>query len=211
MRFRTGLGSFIVGALLLITSASAGATVITFEGASGTANTLGGFIDVSGFRFILSATPSASFETVTNQANIVEPGTTKLFSANHSEITMTRVGGGAFDLVSLDVGGSFTTSSNRWADHVDIIAGGNTLTVNLPSNNPTYQFASPNFPNVNSVLFEPFGHVGGDIVDFEFTLDNITVVTSAPEPTTLLLLAFGLTGLVGTVAWRRCRSTLRAR
>jgi len=205
MRFRAGLASFIAGALLLVTSGSASATVITFEGPPGQVFTVGGFIDVSGFRFTLTAAPAGGFELVTGQSNIVEPGTMKLFAANHSEITMTRVGGGAFDLISLDVGGSFTTSGNRWADHVDIITGGNTLTVNLPSNSPTYQFASPNFLSVNSVLFQPFGHVGGDVVDFEFTLDNITVVT-VPEPTTFLLLAFGLAGLV-RITRRRHRRT----
>src|SRR5262245_61869956 len=139
MRFRAGLGFLIAGALLLVTSGSASATAITFEGASGSVFTLGGFIDVTGFRFTLSATPSPSngFETVTNQEDIIESGTTKLFAANHSEITMTRVGGGTFDLVSLDVGGSFTHSSSRWANHIDIIAELNTLTVNLPSNSPT--------------------------------------------------------------------------
>src|SRR5262249_4456984 len=73
MRFRAGLASFIAGPLLLVTSGSASATVITFEGPPGQVFTVGGFIDVSGFRFTLTAAPVGGFELVTAQSNIVEP------------------------------------------------------------------------------------------------------------------------------------------
>ena len=165
------------------------AALITFEGASGFADDIGEFIDVDGFRFTFSAGNSNGFEVITNQDNIIEGDTTKLFAANRAEITMTMIGGGAFNLLSLDVGGSFITSPTRWASSVDVTDGSNTVNVPLPSGDPTYQSVSPGFFNVTSVMFIPFINAGGGPNNFEFTLDNIQV--SVPEPSALLLLSLG--------------------
>jgi len=85
---------------------------------------------------------------------------------------MTQIGGGAFSLMSVDIGGSFVNTPDRWADHVDVIAGG-TVTATLDGHGPTYVHLTPNFLNVTSVLFDPFVNDNLGENNNEFTLDNI--------------------------------------
>jgi hypothetical protein len=119
---------------------------------------------------------------------------------------MTKVGGGAFDLRSIDVGGSWVDQSirNRWADHVDIISSAGTISVNLPSNDPTYHAVNSNFLSITSVLFRPTGNVYGGVSNFEFVLDNINVAdaSTVPEPATLTIWGLGTLGCA-FAAYRR--------
>jgi len=184
----------ILVSFILSVSFNTYAIIIDFEGASGSVFNLGEFLDVGDYRFTLTfdgGSSSNGFEVITGQNNIVEPGTTKLFGANHVEITMGRIDGAAFNLNSVDIGGSFVDSPNRWADHVDVIGGGSTSTAFLAGQPATYQNITPNFLGVTSVLFSPIGNIGGGANDFEFTIDNISV-SSVPEPSIILLLGSGL-------------------
>lgn len=183
-----------VGLLLLTIGSSVNALVIDFEGKSGNVSGIGAFLDVDGFRFTITGGNVNGFELVTNQSNIVEPNTTKLFAANHTEITMSKVGGGAFDLNSVDIGGSFVSSPNRWADHVDVIAGA-VVTATLAGQPPNYVHLNPNFLNVTSVIFKPFVNTNQGANNFEFTIDNIAISETVPEASTLALLALGLAGI----------------
>lgn len=197
---KRAFGFLLAAGIILGATAAANADTITFGG-SGVASSVGDFIDANGYRFTLSAAPSYSFLEIISTPGALETG---LFAANHSEVTMTQIGGGAFSLNSLDLGGSWVSYPDRWADHVDIISGGNTFTVNLPGNDPTQHTVSPDFQNVTSVLFRPYGNVNGGVNNFEFTVDNLVVgQASVPEPSTLLLIGSGMTGLV---AMRRFKS-----
>jgi hypothetical protein len=162
----------------ICTSTPASALLITFEGESGFTNEIGEFIDVAGFRFTQTGGDGSGFLIINPQSDIVEPNTTKLFGANRAEITMTKIGGEAFDLLNVDIGGSFISFNNRWASSVNITSGSNIVNVLLPSNDPTYQTANPNFFNVTSVSFIPFVNTSQGQNDYEYTLDNIEVDTA---------------------------------
>src|SRR5438552_3961266 len=105
----------VVTFLALGTAETAYSVTITFEGKSGLIFNSGEFLDVEEFRFTLTNV-NGGFLNITSQSNIVETGTTKLFAANHSIVTLTRIDGQAFDLLSFDIGGSFDFAPNRWAD-----------------------------------------------------------------------------------------------
>ena len=183
--------------LILSISLHSYATMIDFEGATGTANNIGEYIDVGDYRFTLSGGTSFGFEVITGLDQIIEPSTTKLFSGNHSEITMSRIDGAAFDLLSLDIAGSWINLPDRWADHVDLIAGNNIFTAILEGMPPSYQSITPNFLGVTSVLFKPFVNNNDGPNNYEFVLDNLLVSTTAvPEPPLLALLSIGVIGMV---------------
>lgn len=186
---------------------SAGALLINFEGASGTASNTGDFFDVSGFRFTETDVEASGFISITNQSDVVEAGTTKLFSANHSDVTMTKVGGGTFDLDSFDIGGSFSGFPVRWANQITAtgnLSGGGTVVqvVDLPDSPALYSaFTLPSTWNVlTSVVFHATLDSAGSSSpsnNYEFTLDNIAV-TAVPEPGTVAMLGLALAGLACT-------------
>lgn len=182
--------SIVAVAAAFALSAPACAGLITFEGKTGFADATGEFIDVDGYRFTLSSVASG-LAIVTNQTDLIESTQTKLFAGNHSIITMTRVGGGAFDLLSLDIAGSWVdpASSGRWADTVLVSSSAGTETATLLGAAATYQNMAPNFLNVGSVNFTPTSSRGA--ADFEFVLDNLDVRDAAvvPVPSTLALIA----------------------
>lgn len=187
----------LAGALLLAAAGSAQAVVIDFEGASGLASTDGAFIDVDGFRFTLTQGNANGFLRIINQSDIVEPNTTKLFAANHAVITMTRISGGSFDLLSVDVGGSFVNSPNRWADTVNIV-GGPLEIVTLAGQGPNYVTAVTNYLGVSSVVFRPTQNTNGGTNNWEYVIDNLVLdKVQVPEPMSASLAAFGLLVAVG--------------
>ena len=188
--------------LLLMLALNANATLIDFEGAIGSAHNIGDSLDVGDYRFTLSDDITSGFISFTKKNFIIAPNTTKLIVANHSELTMSRIDGAAFNLHSLDIAGTFALSPGRWADHVDLIAGDDVFTANLAGAPANYQNISPGFNDITSVIFSPFGNINGFDVNYEFVIDNVSVTeASVPEPSTAWLLCFGL-ALFSLAKWK---------
>ncbi len=119
--------------------------------------------------------------------------------------TLTKVGGGTFSLLSIDLASVYTASQLGAAGSVlftgDLFGGGTvtqTLTWAAPSGSPTNQtnLLNSNWNNLVDVYFsQPLPY---------FQFDNVvldgTASSTVPEPATMTLLA---TGLAGMAAARR--------
>jgi PEP-CTERM motif len=130
-------------------------------------------------------------------------------------ITMTRVGGGTFDLVSADLAQLFNDGAASAAggfpnaDHISMTgSNGNVVTLNPASLTLMTLLAGGLLNGVTSVVFEGFGPAGE--ANWSFALDNIVVDGSAvPLPAALPLFASGL-GMLGLLGWRRKRKSAAA-
>jgi hypothetical protein len=132
-------------------------------------------------------------------------GSTALFPyANASLISLTKVGGGAFDLSSIDLtdfsgGGGQQTTFNFTGTRADNSTVIQALTVDALSGFQTFNFS--NFTNLAKVEWNS----GGSIPQF----DNINVsaasTTSVPEPFTIIGTVIG-----GTAAVRMRRKLKQA-
>ncbi|MGB8328073.1 MAG: PEP-CTERM sorting domain-containing protein [Steroidobacteraceae bacterium] len=109
-------------------------------------------------------------------------------------ITLTAVGGAAFNLNSLDAANLEQTSLTQFLDIVGYVDGGGTLAQQLTIGDTWTTFDLSGFNDLTSV--EIFGAgVGPDLA-----MDNL--VANVPEPATLSLLGFGLAG-IGALRRRR--------
>ena len=186
----------LCAAIISIVALPIHAALIDFEGASGVAP-IGEFLDVGDYRFTLTGGGSGVLVIITS-SNIIEADTTKLFATNHSEITMTRIDGGAFNLLSLDISGSWVDPEDwrRWADSVDIIAGASTTNVVLDGTPATYQNIVLNYLDVTNVQFDPIINDNLAANSYEFVIDNLSV-SAVPVPTAVWLFGSGLLVLIG--------------
>ena len=190
-------GRYLVSAfatVALLVSAgidSANAAVIDFGGLTGTTSyTEDGF----------SLTSNASM-FVSNFGDIAPsmfPSTTS------GVITLSQVGGGPFDLFSIDIRELNGSVGAQTVAFVGNLAGGGTVSQTITTDGiccngfaandyETFGFA-PSFSNLSSVVWDQVGPTAF------VTYDNF-VVNAVPEPSTALLLFSGLAG----IAYRRRR------
>ena len=146
-----------------------------------------------GYSFLAVGIGTLGFLQVDAQPDIVGNGSRRLLSGNHTEIELTKVGGGKFDLLGLAYGGSFKDQPFRWADAVEIVGrfdGGSVISrqVSLTGLPAALHYADfTDFTDVQSILFRPMKSGNNPGNNFEFVLDDIRVA-SVPEPESWLLL-----------------------
>lgn len=205
--------------LVFVLSACAGvvsADQIDFNDLVGEVTKLSGqSIESGGFSFLALEVSTLGFVSVDAQPDIVGNGSNRLLSGNHTEIVMTKAGGGTFDLRGLAYGGSFVDQQFRWADSIKILGrsvSGKVVSrseVSLLGLPPELKYAAfSDFTGVQSVLFRPTKSGVNPGSNFEFVLDDIRV-SAVPEPDSWILLSAGLAGLAILRRLRR-RSTAKA-
>jgi len=161
----------------------------------------GGFTSITVGDYIFTVTEGNGF--ISDANNIIEAGDIKFLGMGTSTtVTVTMVGGGAFSLLGVDVGGSYANFEHLWANMVSITSSAGDWLADLTDDAAGYHFQDLSgegaFSNVTSISFTGLG--GG----MEFTLDNLNLVSSViaaapsagvPEPGTLGVLAACLIGL----------------
>ena len=133
---------------------------------------------------------------------LVNNGTPNLMVANWVNLNLAAVNGAAFDLASLELGGTFDQEKVgrwSWASAVNIVGhhasgvGDSTLRYELDSDFALH-LVTLNWSGLSSVDFLPevSRHEGGPGTnDYEFTLDNFAV-SAVPEPASWIIVLSGL-------------------
>ena len=128
-------------------------------------------------------------------------GTGILLEDQNSAITMTRVGGGAFDLLSADLAQDNANVDPATGVIVTgFFSGGGSISTTMalpPPPNSVFQHASfVGYTNLLSVTFRGTGNPSPSPSSNGFTLDNIGVNTrTVPEPASLTMLGMGSLGV----------------
>ena len=186
---------------LLISAGHADAVVIDFESVpTGDCLNIGTPLTTQGFTF---TTLSSNLYTCDGtRSSLASNGTTTMGSeAFPAQITMSQAGGGAFALLSLDLGELRTSTPPGNRVRVDgVVFGGGSVSIlySLDGINDGAggladfeTFILPaGFGSLSEVTFNGL-HSGGG-AQARFLVDNIV---ATPEPSTLLLLSAGLAGL----------------
>lgn len=192
------LGLTLAAAAVALFTGGAAAAQVNFD--EGDAFVWGGQSVLSGgYSFLAVSQGPLAFAQIDAQPDIVGNGSRRLLAGNRTDITMTRVGGGKFDLLGLSLGGSWTDPDKRfrWADAIEIVGnfgGGSIIArrVDLLGTPAQLQSLSlDDFVGLDSVFFRPVRYDATLGSNYEFVLDDLRVA-SVPEPESWLLVGAGL-------------------
>ncbi|TCJ11702.1 PEP-CTERM sorting domain-containing protein [Parasulfuritortus cantonensis] len=148
-----------------------------------------------GFRLVNAG--DYPFATYGAQVSPEYTGSTALFNDNNNGVTvLTQIGGGAFDLTSIDLAELILGGSSYSVTFTGTTTGGAAVTQQFTldglAGSETFSFDS-SFSNLTSVVWTN----SPDYTQF----DNITVAAAVPEPQTYAMMLAGL-GLLGTLRRR---------
>lgn len=198
-------------AATLVVGTPASALVIDFESiATGACVSAGTSFTTQGFTFSTGA--FTFFSCDGTRTDLASNGTITVGSENPTVTTMTKSGGEAFSVQSIDLGELFTseTGSHQVRITGDLSGGGTvSATVDLDNINDgsggvadfqTFSLPS-SFDNLQSLVLA--GTL--PLEDPRFMFDNIVVgageLSPVPEPSTALLLGSALTGVLAHARW----------
>lgn len=188
----TNIKNLVSAVALAVVGFAANATVVDFNGYSNTTwgdeNSGNGLALATnnGYAFV----SSGDYFHFINMANYGGPsnGTSSLLEDRGSSITMSKVGGGSFNLLSfLDYGSSGTQLSITGS----FMGGGSVNSIVGLSNAAFTSEAFSTFNNLSSITFQGIGRNGG------FGLENVTVSegSTVPEPTSIALFGLALAAM----------------
>lgn len=175
--------------LTCISTASQAVTTVNFNDLISAADGLAGTgmaYSSSGLTFTSPVVDDLQHWGSGNPFNADPGGAALLKFDEFSRMTVTRTGGGAFDLISLQLAESESglgpiTVEFRYTNALGTVAGA--LEVTVPSGLQTFMI---NQPGITSFALGPI----------DFQLDNVVYdVAAIPEPETFALFAAGLLGL----------------
>ena len=185
--------------------AMASATVITFDAIDNTGTVFSGSsLDIDGYNFTNSNGGSGAILhwSRTSSVNADPDGTTYSHNYSRTTTTLTQIGGGTFELNSLDIGNVYDSSPysqtfSFWAD----LAGGGSLSTTFTSDAQSgLETVVLNWSGITAFRFT---ETSGSFLQSDNFVLNGGNTSPVPEPGTFALFGMGLLG----VAIRRRRRT----